>query len=201
METTHTPLAADGVATVPSSLRDEMVWRDCSAEADGLKPTATFGPPRRPLRPRPRTNGLQKGRDVVCRGATFDGSRGFQPTDADDARMVRRGATREWVETTTRIHWADDGVAMVHSSLRDEIVWRDGSAEADGWKPTATFGPPRRTLRPRPRTKSRLRGRVCEFQKLPLRAWELENGPAAISESRTPDPAFSWRECGFLNSS
>ncbi len=54
--------------------------------------------------------------------------------------MVRRGATRECVETTTRIPWAADGVAMVPSSLRDEMVWRDGSAAADGWKPTATFG-------------------------------------------------------------
>ena len=41
--TTHIPWAADGVAMVQSSLRDEMVWRDCSAAADGLKPTATFG--------------------------------------------------------------------------------------------------------------------------------------------------------------
>ena len=31
-------------------------------------------------------------------------------------------------------------VAMVQVSLRDEMVWRDGSAEADGWKPTAIFG-------------------------------------------------------------
>ncbi len=59
---------------------------------------------------------------------------------ADDARIVRRGATRECVETTTHIPWAAEGVAMVPSSLRDEMVWRDGSAEADGWKPTATFG-------------------------------------------------------------
>jgi hypothetical protein len=29
---------------------------------------------------------------------------------------------------------------VVPSSLRDEIVWRDDSAAADGWKPTATFG-------------------------------------------------------------
>ena len=35
---------------------------------------------------------------------------------------------------------AADGMAMVPASLRDEMVWRDGSAEADGWKPTATFG-------------------------------------------------------------
>ena len=59
---------------------------------------------------------------------------------ADDARIVRRGATRERVETTTRIHLADDGVARVQSSLRDEMVGRDGSAAADGLKPTATFG-------------------------------------------------------------
>ncbi len=67
-----------------------------------------------------------------------------QPQDgilrADDARIVRRGATRECVETTTHIPWAADGVAMVQSSLRGEMVWRDGSAEADGLKPTATFG-------------------------------------------------------------
>ena len=44
------------------------------------------------------------------------------------------------METTTYIPWAADGVAIVQSSLRDEIVWRDGSAEADGLKPTATFG-------------------------------------------------------------
>ena len=25
-------------------------------------------------------------------------------------------------------------------ALHDEMLWRDGSAEADGWKPTATFG-------------------------------------------------------------
>ncbi len=39
--------------------------------------------------------------------------------------MVRRGATIECVETTTRINLAADGVAMVQSSLRDEVVWRD----------------------------------------------------------------------------
>ena len=39
-------------------------------------------------------------------------------TDCDDARRVRRGATRECVETTTHIPWAADGVAMVQSSLR-----------------------------------------------------------------------------------
>ena len=55
-------------------------------------------------------------------------------------------------EPTTLIHLAGDGVAMVRSSLRDEMVWRDGSAAADGLKPTATFGPPRRTLRPRTST-------------------------------------------------
>ena len=26
------------------------------------------------------------------------------------------------------------------NALRDEMVWRDGSAAAEGWKPTATFG-------------------------------------------------------------
>ena len=59
-------------------------------------------------------------------------------------------AKRRWNawDATTRIPWAAEGVAMVSSSLRDEIVWRDGSAEADGWKPTTTFGPLRRTLRP-----------------------------------------------------
>ena len=41
--TTHIPLAADGVAMVQSALRDKMVWRDGSAAADGLKPTATLG--------------------------------------------------------------------------------------------------------------------------------------------------------------
>ena len=40
-------------------------------------------------------------------------------------------------------------------ALPDELVWRDGSAEADGWKPTAAFGPPLRTLRPRTRTNRR----------------------------------------------
>ena len=43
METTRIPWAAERVALVPESLRDEMVWRDGSAAADGLKPTATFG--------------------------------------------------------------------------------------------------------------------------------------------------------------
>ena len=46
----------------------------------------------------------------------------------------------ECVETTTRINLGADGVAMVQSWLRDEIVWRDCSAAADGLKPTATFG-------------------------------------------------------------
>ena len=36
-------LVADRVEMVQSWLRDEIVWRDDSAEADGLKPTATFG--------------------------------------------------------------------------------------------------------------------------------------------------------------
>ncbi len=71
----------------------------------------------------------------------------------------------ECVVTTTRINLAAGGMAMVQSSLRDEMVWRDGSAAADGLKPTATFDPPRRTRRPRPRAESRLRGRLCEFQK------------------------------------
>ena len=39
----RTKESPDGVAMVPLSLRDEMVWRDGSAAADGLKPTATFG--------------------------------------------------------------------------------------------------------------------------------------------------------------
>ena len=52
--------------------------------------------------------------------------RGFQPTEGDDARIVRRGATRECVETTTHIHWATDRVERIQSSLRDEMVWRDG---------------------------------------------------------------------------
>ena len=43
-------------------------------------------------------------------------------------------------EDDDRIPLAADGVTMVSSSLRDEMVWRDGSAEADGWNPTATFG-------------------------------------------------------------
>ena len=34
----------------------------------------------------------------------------------------------ECVETTTHIPLAADGVAMVQSSLRDEMVWRD-------WRP------------------------------------------------------------------
>ena len=59
---------------------------------------------------------------------------------ADDARIVRRGATRECVEATTHIPLTANGVAMVQSSLRDEMVWRDGSATAYRWKPTATFG-------------------------------------------------------------
>ena len=36
---------------------------------------------------------------------------------------------------------------MVQFPLHDEKVWRDGSAEADGWKPTAV------ALRPRTRAK------------------------------------------------
>ena len=40
---TRMKLVADRMEMVQSSLRDEMVWRDDSAEADGLKPTATFG--------------------------------------------------------------------------------------------------------------------------------------------------------------
>jgi hypothetical protein len=74
---------------------------------------------------------------------------------------------------------------MVPSSLRDEIVWRDGRPWVE------THGNLRRSLCDQGQEpKSRLRGRVCEFQKWPLRAWEVENGLAAISEIRTPDPAF-----------
>src|SRR5712691_507202 len=39
---------------------------------------------------------------------------------ADDARIVRRRATRECVETTTHIPLAADGVAMVQTALRDK---------------------------------------------------------------------------------
>ena len=41
--TTHIPWAAEGAEMIQSSLHDEIVWRDCSAAAHGLKPTATFG--------------------------------------------------------------------------------------------------------------------------------------------------------------
>ncbi len=34
--------------------------------------------------------------------------------------------SRRCVETTTHIHLAAEGVEMVQSSLRDEMVWRDG---------------------------------------------------------------------------
>jgi hypothetical protein len=55
-----------------------------------------------------------------CRGATSDGSRGFQPTDSDDERIIRRGATIE-SRAMTRIKLAVVNMAMVQSSLRDEI--------------------------------------------------------------------------------
>jgi hypothetical protein len=35
---------------------------------------------------------------------------------------------------------ATDGVAMVPSSLRDEMVWQGRSADAERWKLAATFG-------------------------------------------------------------
>ena len=46
----------------------------------------------------PREAGLRgviHGRAAARRGATFDGSRGFQPTEGDDTGMIRRGATME----------------------------------------------------------------------------------------------------------
>ena len=46
--------------------------------------------------------------------------RRLSPTRLID--FVRRGATRECVETTSHIVLAADGVAMVPSSLRDEMV-------------------------------------------------------------------------------
>jgi hypothetical protein len=61
-----------------------------------------------------------------CRGATPDGSRGFQPTVSGCGRFVRRGATGEW------------GVV-------DGMIFRRRSATRDAWgvrfrglKPTAT---------------------------------------------------------------
>ncbi len=54
-------------------------------------------------------------------------------------------------------------------------------------KPTETFGG---RFPIKAKKDSRLRDRMCEFQTWPLRAWEMENGLAAISEIRTPDPAF-----------
>ena len=84
-------------------------------------------------------------RVVARRGATFDGSRGFQPTDGDDTGMIRRGATiecggAECGGAAARMKLVADRAERIPSSLRDEMVWRDGSAAADGWKPTATFG-------------------------------------------------------------
>ncbi len=88
-----------------------------SAQADGLgwHRDATLW--RRTLPARPI--------EAARRGATFDGSRGFQPTDGDDTRKVRRGATIGCEKTATHIRLAANGVAMIQASLRDEIDWRD----------------------------------------------------------------------------
>ena len=63
----------------------------------------------------------------VSRGATPDGSRGFQPTVSGCGRIVRRGATDEW-------------------GVDGDIVFRRRSATRDAWgvrlrglKPTATI--------------------------------------------------------------
>ena len=64
------------------------------------------------------------GSSTFCRGATSDGSRGFQPTDANDTRKGCRGATIE-SGAMTRIQLTIGGVAMVQSSLRDDICVRD----------------------------------------------------------------------------
>jgi hypothetical protein len=50
---------------------------------------------------------------------------------------------------------------MVHSSLRDEMVWRDGSAAADGWKPTATFGGRSATKAKNQKSPERSHTRLC----------------------------------------
>ena len=45
-----------------------------------------------------------------------------------------------------------------------------------------------------------VRGRVCEFQKSPGTDWEVEKSFAAISEIRTPDPAFNAKCCAAAHS-
>ena len=65
---------------------------------------------------------------------------GFNPRSAITANHLV--AERRWKAggASVPMKLIADGVAMVQSLLRDEMVWRDGSAAADGLKPTATFG-------------------------------------------------------------
>ncbi len=71
----------------------------------------------------------------LCRGATSDGSRGFQPTDSDDEQMIRRGATIERVCSTKRNGWP---IAERWFNRRSAttLVCRFANR---GLKPTATF--------------------------------------------------------------
>ena len=61
---------------------------------------------------------------------------GFNPRMA----MTRKRFAAEMRGSPTRMKLVVNRVEMVQSSLRDEIVWRDDSAEADELKSTATFG-------------------------------------------------------------
>ena len=86
-------------------------------------------------------------------------------------------------------------------ALHDEMLWRDGSAEADGWKPTATFGgrsaikdKNQRVTRPRvPHSRARIRGREAvrrgvRVNFLVAEVARLQNSPEKLNSGEFSSP-------------
>ena len=76
------------------ALSPRRTWQEPQVAMTGHFLKRQSVPPREPV-PVERITSPANGRAAARRGATFDGSRGFQPTEDDDTGMIRRGATIE----------------------------------------------------------------------------------------------------------
>ncbi len=115
----------------------------------------------------------RKAPNLSRRGATFDGRRGFQPTEDDDTGMIRRGATMEGGGHRRERNWSP--IARRGFHRRSATRWFGVMADR-GWKPTATFG-----------------GRSATKDKNPADSWRELRG-ATVMESST-GPCSSVSEC------
>ena len=70
-----------------------------------------------------QTDDVNRRRNAVSRGATSEGSHGFQPTGRDATQMARRGATIDG--SVRRMQLGTNSRTSHQFSLRDDVVFAE----------------------------------------------------------------------------